>query len=267
MDSASSACAAERSWLPLANAQRLLVSSERATPFSRLFPHRRAGNSDGKSSRELLVVPQYERLTDRALPLTCHAPSVYLLRNPKPSRVYKHSVFTISMEVKIRVPEDMVAHIAPLPPNCGPLRVRSSTITASDDHPLGLTVANISGKMEEIPSGTALATVSFIRLSLDVAVREVHPLGNRPYWSMEERIWAERRSIRVAQDEAQLLGFKSEEGASWPARSDRIMTTSGYASEASPAQSTPTSPMESPAVLKQENFPWNYSWGKGYSVI
>jgi hypothetical protein len=86
-------------------------------------------------------------------------------------------------------------------------------------------------------------------------------------WSMEERIWAERRAIRVAQEEARLLGFEPEEGANWPARSVPIETVSGYASEASPVESTSSSPMEPSTPLKQENFPWNYSWGKGYSIL
>jgi hypothetical protein len=115
-----------------------------------------------------------------------------------------------------------------------------------------------------VQPGTELATVSFVSLAVDTAVKEVHPPGDLPLWNFEERIMANRRRLRVAREEVALLGFDQDELVNWP-REDTA--SSGYSSEVSPLSSEPTTPSVPPEFLKQEQFPWNYSWGKGHSII
>ena len=146
----------------------------------------------------------------------------------------------------------------------GLTKVHPFTIVSGDDKQLALTVSNLDHRPLDLPSGTKIAAVSFAYVAEMSVVKEIHPEKSPPLYDFEEKLWADRRAVRVAQEEALLLGYGEGVPVSWPPAHSSFSRATSPETASSSAPSTP-SPL--PAGIKMEQLPWNYSWGLGFTII
>ena len=266
MDQAPAARSARRSRVLGTLFEEVPPATEKPSTFSSLFHGNQHGSPANQVKAESIVIPWYERLTEDAHPLCFLSPSVFVLKNPHSSRIYGHAVTTINLEIKIRVPEDIIAYVSPRPRLASrhQLRIHPVVITAADNRSVKLSITNCEGRPKDIPPGTELATVSFIRLALDTAIKELHPGGKEPLYTFAEKIFAGRRALHAAREEAALLGIPFSEPICWPSKN---LPSTEEAPEPDYPSSSITSPSPFSDIVRQDNLPWNYSWGKSYSFL
>lgn len=235
--------------------------------FHSLFPPSRKRPEEREELHPSVIIPHYERLSEHAHPLEAHAPSVYLLRAPRVVLLQELSTVSVPIDIRIRVPEDVEGRIFQPQGTDQRFQVHAFSLTSMDQAPLRLLVTNTYRRIRSIYPGDILAAISFSKLLFNMPVREVHPEEGPPMYSFSERILADKRALFAARCEVELLGFGQEKPRCWPPRKVRSASedeSMGYVSDEDELAST-TSPLV--PLVKEKNLPWNYSWGKDYSLF